>query len=98
MRKWLYMSFMRRLGKRKLEMMYQNLQRSYLQMANEVYGETDESEENSQLSLVEEIVKFEGAMDVKKEAFEQDKAKYYNKVLKIYYFNPDLIEDFKEKE
>ena len=54
-RKWRFSTFVKVMAKRKLELMYKNLHISYLQMANEVFGD-EESSYNA--SVVKEFERF----------------------------------------
>jgi hypothetical protein len=54
-RKWRFLTFVKVMAKRKLELMYKNLHVSYLQMANEVFGD-EESSYNA--SVVKEFERF----------------------------------------
>ena len=54
-RKWRFATFVKVMAKRKLELMYKNLHVSYLQMANEVFGD-EESSYNA--SVVKEFERF----------------------------------------
>ena len=54
-RKWRFSTFVKVMAKRKLELMYKNLHVSYLQMANEVFGD-EESSYNA--SVVKEFERF----------------------------------------
>ena len=53
-RKWRFATFVKVMAKRKLELMYKNLHVSYLQMANEVFGD----EESTNASVVKEFERF----------------------------------------
>ncbi|MCQ2815840.1 MAG: hypothetical protein MJ252_01105 [archaeon] len=41
-RKWRFAAFVKKMARKKLDLMYRNLQVSYLQMANEMFGEEDD--------------------------------------------------------
>jgi hypothetical protein len=54
-RKWRFISFVKKMSRRKLELMYKNMHVSYLQMVNEVFGE----EENTlNPSVIKEFERF----------------------------------------
>ena len=54
-RKWRFTTFVKVIAKRKLELMYKNLHVSYLQMANEVFGD---EETTTNASVVKEFERF----------------------------------------
>ena len=54
-RKWRFTTFVKIMAKRKLELMYKNLHVSYLQMANEVFGDEDST---YNASVVKEFERF----------------------------------------
>ncbi len=54
-RKWRFTTFVKVMAKRKLELMYKNLHVSYLQMANEVFGD---EETTTNASVVKEFERF----------------------------------------
>ena len=52
-RKWRFISFIKKIARRKLELMYKNLHPSYLEMTNELFGEDELN-----LSVIKEFEKF----------------------------------------
>ena len=56
LRKWRFISFVKKITKKKLELMYKNLHISYLQMANEIFGEENYNTNNS--SVIKEFERF----------------------------------------
>ena len=52
-RKWRFITFVKIMTKRKLELMYKNLHISYLQIANDVFGD-----DNKNISLIKEFERF----------------------------------------
>ena len=56
LRKWRFISFVKIMAKKKLELMYKNLHISYLQMANEIFGEDNYNSNNS--SVIKEFERF----------------------------------------
>lgn len=53
-RKWHFMSFIKKMAKRKLQTMYQNLHSNFMQMTNEVFGDSDKHP-----GLINEVENFE---------------------------------------
>ena len=74
-------------------MMYKNLHVSYLQMANEVFG--DEDEVNP--SVIKEFERFGTSVGMfsseEPSLNEEISKKYYQKVQKKYVFKPSVIEE-----
>ena len=92
-RKWRFAAFVKKMARKKLEMMYKNLHVSYLQMANEVFG--DEDEVNP--SVIKEFERFGTSVGMfsseEPSLNEEISKKYYQKVQKKYVFKPAVIEE-----
>ena len=92
-RKWRFAAFVKKMARKKLEMMYKNLHVSYLQMANEVFG--DEDEVNP--SVIKEFERFGTSVGMfsseEPSLNEEISKKYYQKVQKKYVFKPSVIEE-----
>ena len=96
-RKWRFLSFIKKVAKKKLELMYKNLHCSYLQMANEVFGDEDEFNP----SVIKEFERFGNNVGMfsneEPDASGEMSKKYYEKVSKKYHFKPTVFEqDLKE--
>ena len=93
-RKWRFSSFVKRMARRKLELMYKNLHLSYLQMANEVFGDED----SVNPSIIQEFERFGNGigMFVNEDPSAAEEVKYCKGVSKKYIFEPVVIEDKKE--
>ena len=89
-RKWRFMSFVKKMARRKLELMYKNLHLSYLQMANEVFGDED----GVNPSIVQEFERFGDGMGmfVNENPNLPLEHKYSRGVQKQYIFEPVVIE------
>ena len=92
-RKWRFASFVKKMARKKLELMYKNLHVSYLQMANEMFG--DEDEVNP--SVIKEFERFGTSVGMfsSEEPYLNDEIskKYYQKVQKKYVFKPSVTEE-----
>ncbi len=85
-RKWRFISFTKKMARKKLELMYKNLHSSYLQMADEIFG--DENSINP--SVFKEFERFGTNVGMfrgqEPEIDEELKKKYYSIVDKKYVF------------
>ena len=90
-RKWRFISFAKIMAKRKLELMYKNLHVSYLQMANEFFGE----EETTDSSVLKEFERFGTDLGMwSNESPEKSaEAGYCKKVNRKYIFDPIKVEN-----
>ena len=92
LRKWRFLNFIKNIATRKLELMYRNMHASYLQMANEFFG--DENEKNP--SILKEFERFSSTLGM----FAEDNTmneklgeKYYSNLNKKYNFNQNIFDD-----
>ena len=111
-RKWRFISFTKKMARKKLELMYKNLHASYLQMADEIFGE-----DKINPSVFKEFERFGSNVGMftgqEPEIDEELNKKYYSSIDKKYVFttkasgiisdNQDLkkeefIEDIKEDD
>ena len=85
-RKWRFISFTKKMARKKLELMYKNLHASYLQMADEIFGE----ENNINPSVFKEFERFGTNVGMftgqEPEVDEELNKKYYSTVDKKYVF------------
>lgn len=86
-RKWRFYTFVRKMSRKKLELMYKNLHLSYLQMANDVFGE--EEGENKNSSVVKEFERFSSdvGMFQNEDYTMLESEKYHAEIKKKYIFN-----------
>ena len=93
-RKWRFSTFVKKMARRKLELMYKNLHLSYLQMANEVFGDED----SVNPSIIKEFERFGNGigMFVNEDPTAVEEVKYCKGVSKKYIFEPVVIEEKKE--
>ena len=93
-RKWRFAAFAKKMAKKKLELMYKNLHASYLQMADEFFGE-----ETGSLSVIKEFEMFGNNMGMftgeNPQIGEELNKKYYTNVEKKYIFANGQEEDEK---
>jgi hypothetical protein len=86
-RKWRFITFTKKLARKKLELMYKNLHASYLQMADEIFGE----ENNINPSVFKEFERFGSNVGMftgqEPQVDEELNKKYYTNVEKKYIFN-----------
>ena len=90
-RKWRFISFAKIMAKRKLELMYKNLHVSYLQMANEFFGE----EETTNTSVLKEFERFgtDIGMWSNESPEKLAEAGYCKKVNRKYIFDPIKVKN-----
>jgi hypothetical protein len=85
-RVWKFTAFMRKVSKKKMEVMYKTMHTSYLTMANEVFGDDEHG-------LIKEFEMFGNSIGMftneDLETYEDTKKKFYNKVQKRYVFKED---------
>ena len=85
-RKWRFISFTKKMARKKLELMYKNLHASYLQMADEIFGD----ENNINPSVFKEFERFGTNVGMftgqEPEIDEEINKKYYSTVDKKYVF------------
>ena len=85
-RKWRFISFTKKMARKKLELMYKNLHASYLQMADEIFGD----ENNINPSVFKEFERFGTNVGMftgqEHEVEEELNKKYYSTVDKKYVF------------
>ncbi len=91
-RKWRYLNFVKQIAKRKLDLMYKNMHTSYLQMANDLFG--NDNEKNP--SIMKEFERFNSNLGM----FSEDDSlndklgkKYFSNVHKNYSFNKNIFND-----
>ena len=91
-RKWRFAAFVKKMARKKLELMYKNLHYSYLQMANEVFGDEDEMNP----SVIKEFERFGsnlGMFSAEEPSMNEEMSKkYYTTVQKKYVFGPTVVE------
>ena len=100
-RKWRFISFTKKMARKKLELMYKNLHASYLQMADEIFGE-----DKVNPSVFKEFERFGSNVGMftgqEPEIDEELNKKYYTNVDKKYVFTNRasgvLPQDFKQEE
>ena len=90
-RKWRFTTFVKKMARKKMELMYKNLHASYLQMANEVFG--DEDEVNP--SVIKEFERFGNNLGMfnNEEPGDLDNKGYYQSVQKKYVFGTSFVKD-----
>ena len=90
-RKWRFISFVKKMSRRKLELMYKNMHVSYLQMVNEVFGE---EEMTSNPSVIKEFERFgsEIGMWVNEDPTTLIESGFCKGINKKYIFEPIEIE------
>ena len=85
-RKWRFISFTKKMARKKLELMYKNLHASYLQMADEIFGEDN----NMNPSVFKEFERFGTNVGMftgqEPEIDEELNKRYYSNVDKKYVF------------
>ena len=85
-RKWRFISFTKKMARKKLELMYKNLHASYLQMADEIFGDDN----NVNPSVFKEFERFGSNVGMftgqEPEVDEEISKKYYTTVDKKYVF------------
>ena len=93
-RKWRFAAFAKKMAKKKLELMYKNLHASYLQMADEFFGE-----DTGNPSVIKEFEMFGNNVGMftgeNPQLGEELNKKYYSNVEKKYIFANGLEEDEK---
>jgi hypothetical protein len=97
-RKWRFSAFVKKMARKKLELMYKNLHVSYLQMANEVFGDEDENNP----SVIKEFERFGSNLGMfnseDAQMNEEINKRYYSNVTKKYVFNSTVYEENKTEE
>lgn len=97
-RKWRFMAFMKNMSKRKLELMYKNVHCSYIEMANDMFGDEDEFNP----SMMKEFERFGSGVGVFTcDDIDEDgdmKRKYYEIMTKKYNFKPIVVEEDMKEE
>ena len=85
-RKWRFSSFILNISRRKLELMYKNLHVSYLQMANELFGEKG----NKSASIIKEFERLASRMGVftNEDYNNVNEENFCEKITKKYVFQP----------
>ena len=87
-RKWRFIAFTKKMARRKLELMYKNLHASYMQMADEIFGDDEVNPSViKQFEMFGNNVGMFTAQDA--EVGEELKKKYYTTVDKRYVFKND---------
>jgi hypothetical protein len=93
-RKWKFVSFMKKIAKRKMEAMYKTMHLNYLSMANEVFGDEEHG-------LIKEFEIFGNSIGMftneDLETYEETKKKFYRTVKKRYIFEAAEIGTDDEK-
>ena len=102
-RKWRFVSFTKKMARKKLELMYKNLHASYLQMADEIFGE-----DKINPSVFKEFERFGSNVGMftgqEPEVDEELNKKYYSSIEKKYTFTNKAsnimadVEDIKKEE
>ena len=102
-RKWRFITFTKKMARRKLELMYKNLHASYMQMADEIFGDDEVNP-----SVIKQFEMFGNNVGMftaqEPEVGEELKKKYYTTVDKRYVFkndgktNSDLRKTFTKEE
>ena len=89
---------MKNMSKRKLELMYKNVHCSYIEMANDMFGDEDEFNP----SMMKEFERFGGGVGVFTcDDIDEDgdmKKKYYEIMTKKYNFKPIVVEEDMKEE
>ena len=87
-RKWRFISFTKKMARRKLELMYKNLHASYMQMADEIFGDDEINP-----SVIKEFEMFGNNVGMftgqEPEVSEDLNRRYYTTVEKKYVFKSD---------
>ena len=87
-RKWRFITFTKKMARRKLELMYKNLHASYMQMADEIFGDDEVNP-----SVIKQFEMFGNNVGMftaqEPEVGEELKKKYYTTVDKRYVFKND---------
>ena len=87
-RKWRFIAFTKKMARRKLELMYKNLHASYMQMADEIFGDDEVNP-----SVIKQFEMFGNNVGMftgqEPEVGEELKKKYYTTVDKRYVFKND---------
>ena len=89
-RKWRFIAFTKKMARRKLELMYKNLHASYMQMADEIFGDDEVNP-----SVIKQFEMFGNNVGMftsqEPEVGEELKKKYYTTVDKRYVFKNDGV-------
>ena len=87
-RKWRFIAFTKKMARRKLELMYKNLHASYMQMADEIFGDDEVNP-----SVIKQFEMFGNNVGMftaqEPEVGEEMNKKYYTAVDKRYVFKND---------
>ena len=87
-RKWRFIAFTKKMARRKLELMYKNLHASYMQMADEIFGDDEVNP-----SVIKQFERFGNNVGMftaqEPEVGEEMSKKYYTAVDKRYVFKND---------
>ena len=87
-RKWRFIAFTKKMARRKLELMYKNLHASYMQMADEIFGDDEVNP-----SVIKQFEMFGNNVGMftsqQPEVDEELKKKFYTTVDKRYVFKND---------
>ena len=96
-RKWRFIAFTKKMARRKLELMYKNLHASYMQMADEIFGDDEVNP-----SVIKQFEMFGNNVGMftsqEPEVGEELKRKYYTTVDKRYVFKNDQAANKKKKK
>ena len=88
-RKWRFIAFTKKMARRKLELMYKNLHASYMQMADEIFGDDEVNP-----SVIKQFEMFGNNVGMftaqEPEINEEISKKYYTNVDKRYTFKNDI--------
>ena len=90
-RKWRFAAFVKKMARKKLELMYKSMHVSYLQMANEVFGEEEDNP-----SVMKEFERFTnniGMFSGEEPLNDELSKKYVKTVQKKYVFKNNVIDD-----
>lgn len=96
-KKWRFISFVKKMAKKKLELMYKNLHVSYLDMANQIFGEEDEINP----SLIKEFQKYGndiGMFSYDDNSLNDESSSLLPTVKKTYLFNTKTTKETKTTE
>ena len=95
-RKWRFAVLVKKMARKKLELMYKSMHVSYLQMANEVFGEEEDNP-----SVMKEFERFGtniGMFSSEEPSLNDELSrKYIKTVQKKYVFKPNVIDDDTKK-
>ena len=96
-RKWRFITFTKKMARRKLELMYKNLHASYMQMADEIFGDDEVNP-----SVIKQFEMFGNNVGMftaqEPEVGEELKKKFYTTVDKRYVFKNDGVSNSEFKQ